>query len=108
MEFFTRFQALCDQKGVAMSTVLDRAGLSRGNLARWREGLAPKASTRHKLAEVLGVDPGALEDAPVPDLDGVDLAFYGDYRALSEDDKQAVRDFVQVMRARRAREQQKR
>ena len=45
------------------------------------------------------------EEAPARDLlDEVDLAFYGEYRELSEDDKDAVRDFVRVMRQRRARQ----
>lgn len=40
-------------------------------------------------------------------LNDVDLAFYGDYRELDEDDKETVRDMVRVMRERRARKQEK-
>ena len=36
-------------------------------------------------------------------LDDVDIAFYGDYKKLSEDDKAVLRDMVKVMRERRAK-----
>lgn len=39
-----------------MSSILDDAGLSRGNLARWKSGVEPKIDTLIKIAEVLGVD----------------------------------------------------
>ena len=40
------------------------------------------------------------ERDPVAD---VDLAFYGEYKELSDDDKETVRDMVRIMRERRAR-----
>lgn len=40
-------------------------------------------------------------------LDEVDIAFYGEYRELSEDDKGTIRDMVRVMRERRAKKQEK-
>ena len=39
-------------------------------------------------------------------LDEVDIAFYGEYRELTEDDKETVRDMVRVMRERRAKKQE--
>lgn len=53
--FFDKLQALCDEKGIAMSALLDQVGMSRGNMARWKEGLTPKPATQIKLAEALGV-----------------------------------------------------
>ena len=60
--FFDILQALCDEKGVAMSALLDSIGMSRGNIARWKSGLSPKAATKIKLAEALGVDRIRLEE----------------------------------------------
>lgn len=40
-------------------------------------------------------------------LDEVDIAFYGDYKELTEDDKATVRDMVRIMRERRAKKQEK-
>ena len=39
-------------------------------------------------------------------LDEVDVAFYGEYKQLSEDDKDTIRDMVRVMRERRAKKQE--
>ena len=39
-------------------------------------------------------------------LDEVDVAFYGEYKQLSEDDKDTIRDLVRVMRERRAKKQE--
>ena len=112
--FFDKLQALCDEKGIAMSALLDQVGMSRGNMARWKDGLTPKPATQLKLAEALGVDRSRLlEEQPKetkPDshdiLADVDVAFYGDYNELSEDDKAVLRDMVKVMRARRAKKNQ--
>lgn len=60
--FFDILQALCDEKGIAMSSLLDSIGMSRGNIARWKNGLVPKAATKIKLAEALGVDRERLEE----------------------------------------------
>lgn len=39
-------------------------------------------------------------------LDDVDIAFYGDYKELTEDDKETVRDMVRIMRERRSKKQE--
>lgn len=36
-----------------MSSVLDKAGLSRGNLARWKTGVTPTMKNLEKIADVL-------------------------------------------------------
>ena len=115
--FFDTLQALCDEKGIAMSALLDQVGMSRGNIARWKAtDNPPKPATLIKLAEALGVDRKRLEGAAESQeaetemsahdiLDDVDIAFYGD-KELSEDDKAVLRDMVRVMRDRRAKKKQ--
>ena len=39
-------------------------------------------------------------------LDDVDVAFYGDFRELTEDEKETVRDMVRLMRQRKERRSQ--
>lgn len=116
--FFDTLQALCDEKGIAMSALLDHVGMSRGNIARWKAtDNPPKPATLIKLAEALGVDRKRLERAAESQeaetemsahdiLDDVDIAFYGEYKELSEDDKAVLRDMVRVMRDRRAKKKQ--
>ena len=116
--FFDTLQALCDEKGIAMSALLDQVGMSRWNIARWKAtDNPPKPATLIKLAEALGVDRKRLEGAAESQeaetemsahdiLDDVDIAFYGEYKELSEDDKAVLRDMVRVMRDRRAKKKQ--
>ena len=46
--------------------------------------------------------PGERKDV----LDEVDVAWYGDYKELDEDQKATVRDMIRVMRERRAKKQE--
>ena len=39
-------------------------------------------------------------------LDEVDIAFYGEFKELTEDDKATVRDMVRIMRERRSKKQE--
>ena len=64
--FFDKLQIVCDEKGIAMSALLDKIGMSRGNIARWKSGLEPKAATKQKLAEALGVGREELEEYEKP------------------------------------------
>lgn len=107
--FFDILQTLCDEKGIAMSALLDSVGMSRGNIARWKNGLDPKSATKIKLANALGVDRSRLDDeqegkresSGADILDEIDIAFYGDYKALDEEQKEIVRDMARTMRRRR-------
>lgn len=64
--FFDELQTACDKKGIAMSALLDKIDMSRGNIARWKSGLEPKAATKQKLAEALGIDREELEEREKP------------------------------------------
>lgn len=64
--FFDKLQTACDKKGIAMSALLDKIDMSRGNIARWKSGLEPKAATKQKLAEALGIDREELEEREKP------------------------------------------
>lgn len=64
--FFDKLQTACDRKGIAMSALLDKIDMSRGNIARWKSGLEPKAATKQKLAEALGIEREELEEREKP------------------------------------------
>lgn len=53
--FYDQLQQQCDLQGVSVSSLLDSAHLSRGNIAKWKTGNAPKASTKILLAQKLGL-----------------------------------------------------
>ena len=75
-----------------------------------------KGVTINKFAVYFGVSVGSLlgeENQKVPTtpgerdlLDEVDVAFYGDYKELSEDDKETLREMARVMRDRRVKKNQ--
>ena len=103
---------LCERDGIRPGRLCDELGISRGLMTDLKMGRkkSVSAETAQKIASFFGVSVGVLlghEDAgnaPV-DLNQVDIAFYGDYKELTEEDKETVRDMVRLMRQRRASRQ---
>lgn len=103
-------EKLCAQKGIRPGYLCNELGLSRGLMTDLKMGRkkSVSAQTAQKIAAYFGVSVGYLlgEQAENADiLDQVDVAFYGDFKELDEDDKEAVRDMVRLMRQRRAAKQ---
>ena len=75
-------------------------------VAMWSAAAAKEL--QEKIADlptrVLSGMDGLLEIAV---LEEVDVAFYGEYKELTAEDRQTVRDMVRLMRARRAANQEK-
>ncbi len=101
--------ALCQEKGVRPGRLCDDLGLSRGLITDLKMGRKKSlsAETAQKIAAYFGISVGQLlgqESAEQrPDvLDQIDVAFYGDFKELDENEKEAVRDMVRLMRERRA------
>lgn len=109
--FYDRFIQLCSQKGVSPSRAAIDAGISKSLVTKWKTNACkdPSPDVLRKLANYFGVAVSDLldeEKTPTPKgerdiLDEVDVAFYGDYKELSEDEKEILRDMARVMRARR-------
>ena len=111
--FYDKFVYLCKQKGVSPSRAAIDAGISKSLVTKWKTNNIqdPSAEVARKLAVYFNVSVAELlgEDNKTPTVSGerdpiddVDLAFYGEYKELSDDDKETVRDMVRVMRQRRA------
>lgn len=111
--FFDVFQSLCKKKGVSCKRAAEDIGLSNSITTKWKKtGATPSGDTLNRIAAYFNVTIDYLlgnetVDQATDILNDVDLAFYGDYRELDEDDKETVRDMVRVMRERRARKQEK-
>lgn len=110
--FYDRFKQLCDSKGISCNKAALEIGLSNATPTKWKKtGATPVGETLDKIAAYFGVTTDYLlgkEKTPTVSgerdiLDDVDLAFYGEYKELSEDDKETVRDMVRLMRERRAK-----
>lgn len=111
---FDRIQSLCNEKAIRPGRLCDELGLSRSLMTDLKMGRKKtvNAETAQKIAAYLGVsvayllgcetDP-ALNCGGVSDiLDEVDVAFYGEYKELNDEEKETVRDMVRLMRERRA------
>ena len=112
-DLYERIVDLCKQKGITGSRMCLELGLSKSTLSDIKSGRKKGLSTANaqKIASYLGVSIEYLlgkEKAPTEsgertmDMSEVDIAFYGGYKELSEDDQKTIRDMVQLMRARRA------
>ena len=114
--FFDRLKKLCDERGISTYKACTDIGLNRAAVAKWKNGSVPTGTTAAKLADYFGVTTDYLlgkdtEKAPTEAgerdiLDDVDVAFYGDFKELNEDEKETVRDMVRLMRQRKEKRSQ--
>lgn len=111
---YERITTLCKDKGVSPSRMCQDLHISKSTMSEMNAGRRQGVSTAtaQKIADYFGVSVGYLlgsetEKAPtsgerIADMSDVDVAFYGGYKELSEDDQKTIRDMVQLMRERRA------
>lgn len=115
--FYDRFKELCDKRGISCNRAALEMGLSNATPTAWKKrGLTPKADTLAVIANYFGVTTDYLlgeENKKAPTeagerdiLDDVDVAFYGDFKELSDDEKETVRDMVRLMRQRKEKRSQ--
>lgn len=115
--FYDRFKELCDKRGISCNRAALEMGLSNATPTAWKKrGLTPKADTLAVIANYFGVTTDYLlgeENKIAPTeagerdiLDDVDVAFYGDFKELSDDEKETVRDMVRLMRQRKEKRSQ--
>ena len=109
---YTRIETLCNEKGIRPGRLCDALGLSRSLMTDLKMGRKKtvNAQTAQKIADFLGVSVAYLlgqsqlrsnQDV----LDQVDVAFYGEFKELNDEEKETVRDMVRLMRERRAGKQ---
>lgn len=113
--FFDIFCALCAKQGISPNKAAGEIGLSNSITTKWKKtGATPGGETLNKIAQYFGVSTDSLlgkENMPAPTgeqdpVSQVDMAFYGDYQELSEDDKETIRDMVRIMRQRRSKKEE--
>ena len=102
---YETIQNLCAQRGIRPGRLCDELGLSRGLMTDLKMGRKKglSAETAQRIAGYFGVSVACLLGQPerTDVLEEVDVAFYGDFKELSEEEKQTLRDMVRLMRARR-------
>lgn len=100
---YETIQSLCENRGIRPGRLCDELHLSRGLMTDLKMGRkkSVNAETAQKIAGYFGISVGRLlghEDNDV--LEQVDVAFYGQFKELTEEQKAAVRDMVRLMRER--------
>ena len=102
---YERIKTACAQQGISVSAMCLQLGMSKSLMSDLNSGRKKTLSsdTLGRIARHLGVSTDYLLGAEqTPDiLDEVDVAFYGDFKELTEAQKEAVRDMVRAMRRRR-------
>lgn len=106
---YDRIKTACEEKGITVSALCLQLGMSKSVLSDLKSGKKKSlsADTLGKIAAHLQVSADSLlgkQTAPGDILEEVDVAFYGDFKALTDAQKEAVRDMVRAMRAKRKQE----
>lgn len=107
---YDRIKSACESRGIRVSAMCLQLGMSKSVLSDLKAGRkkALSSDSLSRIAEFLQVSTDYLlgkqtaADSGAGDiLDAVDIAFYGEFKELNEQEKEVVRDMVRVMRARR-------
>lgn len=114
--FYDRFVYLCKQKGVSPTRAALDAGISKSLVTKWKTNNVqdPSPDVLRRLAKYFNITVaeliGEADKVPTNDerdiLDDVDVAFYGDFKELNDDEKETVRDMVRLMRQRKEKRSQ--
>jgi len=110
-----RIETRMAELGMSKADFYKNSGISSASYSQWNTGkYKPTDKKLQSAAECLGVSLEYLRDgnkkSPTDNggrkdvLDEVDVAFYGEYKELTEEDRATIRDMVSVMRKRRASE----
>ena len=118
---YDRLAYLCDQKGIKGAKMCADLGLSKSLMTDLKKGRKSgvNAVTAQKIAEYFGVSVAYLlgkepQKAPTEDgersengdiLDEVDVAFYGDYKQLTEENKETLRAMARLFRERQGKQE---
>ena len=111
-----RIEIRLRELGMSKADFYKLSGISSASYSQWNTGLyKPSEKKLRSAAECLGISyeflrygNAEIKKAPAENgkgdvLDDVDVAFYGDFKELSEDDKEIVRSMVTAMRQRRGK-----
>lgn len=100
---YETIQTLCTRANIRPGKLCDDLGLSRALVTDLKMGRKKSlsAQTAQKIAAYFGVSVAYLLGQGEQDvLDEADIAFYGDFKELTDEQKEAVRDMVRLMRKR--------
>ena len=104
--FYDIYCELCKKNGLTPGGAAAKIGFNRASVTVWKNsGRAPKEELLLRIANffhvsvdyLLGTEKASTISDEHDILDDIDVAFYGDYKALTEDDKETLRAMARVM-----------
>ena len=113
LAFVQMVEAELKRRGIPKEQFYRESGVSSATMSQWRKRIySPSSAAIKKIEDYLGVVFSIEQKEKTPTvfgerdiLDEIDIAFYGDYKELSEDDKETLRAMARVMRERRAKKE---
>lgn len=117
MEIGKYIKQLRNERGISQEELGKIIGVQRAAVQKWESGITKnlKRATIQKLAEYFNVNPANFvdedsTDEPNPinldkELEGVRFALYTETEELTDDDKQAVLDFVRFLKSKNKKEE---
>lgn len=97
MNFYSNLKSLCDFKGVSVSSVLTRCGLSKSYGTNWKRGSVPSLDAVIAIAEELNVSLDYIafgKDSAIPTEY---QSIISSYQELSKDNQQLLQDIITSM-----------
>jgi len=96
---YETIEALCQTKSIRPGALCTALGISRSLMTdlKMSRKKSLSAEIAQKIAGYFGVSVGYLL-GETDELEDVDIAFYGEYRELTQEQKDAVRQMVRLMR----------
>lgn len=120
-DIYKKIDMLLAERGISGIKMSADIGISRSFMTELRKGRVKSMTvdTAQKIADYFGVtidyllssNPASQDCKTAPsvepsiDMSDVDVAFYGGYKELSEEDQKVIRDMVKLMRERRAKKE---
>ena len=97
MNFYSNLKSLCDFKGVSVSSVLTRCGLSKSYGTNWKRGSVPSLDAVIAIAEELNVSLDYIAFGKDSTIPTEYQSLITSYQELSKDNQQLLKDIVSSM-----------
>lgn len=97
MNFYSNLKSLCDFKGVSVSSVLTRCGLSKSYGTNWKRGSVPSLDAVIAIAEELNVSLDYIAFGKDSTIPTEYQSLITSYQELSKDNQQLLKDIISSM-----------
>ena len=97
MNFYSNLKSLCDFKGVSVSSVLTRCGLSKSYGTNWKRGSVPSLDAVIAIAEELNVSLDYIAFGKDSTIPTEYQSLITSYQELSKDNQQLLKDIITSM-----------